>query len=185
MHAEGVTALDVLDERRHRMGLLRRMRAVLADGAHTTVHVSAYDPALTRLRIERLARPEPLHTWCARNRVGHAMGGGFFVRADGVPLGELRAGGARCHSVPFELPWSRVRACVSAHADTVVLARRDELEREPPGDLLQAGRCSSATAAPASTAIPKASQPPAISSTPTSPSAATRAPRSASAPIAS
>jgi hypothetical protein len=67
------------------------------------------------------------------------MVGGFFVRATGVPLGELRIDGTAHRTVRFVEPWDARRACVHAVDGGLVIACREEIEREPPGDLLQAG----------------------------------------------
>jgi hypothetical protein len=67
------------------------------------------------------------------------MIGGFFVRAHGVALGELRIGGRRAPHVPFTAPWDAVRSCVHATEAGVTLASRRDLPAEPEGDLLQAG----------------------------------------------
>ena len=67
----------------------------LADGAETTVYVSLYSLELVRLRLVVLARPQPLITWCDETGVSDAIVGGFFVRPDGQPLGELWQAGVR------------------------------------------------------------------------------------------
>src|SRR3954451_22996124 len=84
---------------------VERLRLGLADGAQTTVHVARYDAHRTAVRVVRLPRPEPLAGWCAREGVDEAMIGGFFVRPDGLPLGELRTRGLVRASAPFEAPW--------------------------------------------------------------------------------
>lgn len=134
-----VASLDTLDERRHSRGYLRRLRAVLADGERTTVHVASYARSSTRLRVARLVRPEPLPRWCERNQIADCMAGGFFARARGVPLGELRIGGVPLAAEPFAPPWHQVRSCVHAVGASVVVARRDEIGLVSSGDLLQAG----------------------------------------------
>lgn len=119
--------------------LARSLRVTLADGAATTVHVASYDRALTDLRVVRLRRRVPLAAWCARNRVSEALVGGFYVRPEGTPLGELRTRGiARAH-VPFAAPWDGERACVHVFRGAVRIAARPELGAAPRGDLLQAG----------------------------------------------
>jgi hypothetical protein len=118
---------------------VRRIRVRLADGARTTLHVAAYDPARTDVRAVRLHRPAPLEAWCAENGAAEAIVGGFFVRATGMPLGELRTSGICRDTVPFDEPWDAVRACVHVTGGRVALARRPELPAHPPGDLLQAG----------------------------------------------
>ena len=82
---------------------------------------------------------EPLHDWCARAQVAHALVGGFFVTTTGEPLGELRAAGIRRPSVPFTAPWDEIRSCVQVEGGEVRIARRSELPADPRGDLLQAG----------------------------------------------
>jgi hypothetical protein len=118
---------------------VRTVRLALPDGATTTLHVAAYDAARTTVRVVRLARPAPLLHWCAEHEVGEAIVGGFFVRATGAPLGEVRTSGIARASVPFAAPWDERRACVHALAGRVAIARRPELAARPRGDLLQAG----------------------------------------------
>jgi hypothetical protein len=118
---------------------LRSLRLRLADGAWTTLHVATYHPARTRLQVVRLPAPTPLEAWCAANGAAEAIVGGFFVRATGVPLGELRTRGIVRATVPFAAPWGERRACVHVGGGAVTIARRAHLPADPRGDLLQAG----------------------------------------------
>ena len=78
--------------------------------------------------------------WCRRTGVAHAIVGGFFVRPDNAPLGELRIAGEPVEHVPFAAPWGAQRACVhDPRPAGVAIARRPELPARPRGDLLQAG----------------------------------------------
>lgn len=133
---DGVLALERLDQGK---GCFETLRVRLGDGAQTTTYAATYELARTKVRIERLARPEPLEAWCLGHAVRDAITGGFFVRATGSPLGELRKAGVALASVPFAAPWDRERACVHVAGGVVRIARRGELAPQPPGDLLQAG----------------------------------------------
>jgi len=118
---------------------VERLLVPLADGATTTVHVAQHALAHTSVRVVRLRPARALQAWCARQGVGDAIVGGFFVRADGAALGDLRTRGIARPSVPFAVPWGAVRACVQAHHGRVTIARRHELDLAPRGELLQAG----------------------------------------------
>jgi phosphodiester glycosidase len=118
---------------------LRRESIRLRDGARTTVYVATYPLDRTRVRVVRLPRPTPLAAWCAATGTAEAMVGGFFIRAHGTPLGELRQAGVERHHVPFDEPWGAVRACLHVAGDGLRIARRNELVAAPEGDLLQAG----------------------------------------------
>jgi hypothetical protein len=120
-------------------GVLARARITLADGASTAVYAVAHPAATTELRVAVLRRPERLAPWCASRGVPDAIVGGFFVRPQGVPLGELRTRGVTRRHVAFAAPWAAVRACVHVEGGEVRLAQRDELPAQPRGDLLQAG----------------------------------------------
>jgi phosphodiester glycosidase len=111
----------------------------LADGAETTVYVSLYSLGMVRLRLVALAEPQPLVTWCDETGVSDAIVGGFFVRPNGRPLGELWQGGARVATTPFLQPWDRERACLRIEDGQVSLGPRSAYPNEPVGDLLQAG----------------------------------------------
>ncbi|MBV8955403.1 MAG: phosphodiester glycosidase family protein [Solirubrobacterales bacterium] len=129
-------APNLLSPRRAR---LERLRITLAEGARTTLHVASYELAFYRPRVVVLDEPAPLARWCREQGVRNAIVGGFFLRPDCAPLGELRIGGQRVASVPFDAPFGEVRACVNIDAARVRIARRDQLGGEPAGDLLQAG----------------------------------------------
>jgi hypothetical protein len=118
---------------------VRREGIRLRDGARTTLYVAAYPLARTSVRVVRLPHPEPLAMWCDASGIGEALVGGFFVRPDGTPLGELRQAGMARRHVPFDAPWSDVRACLHVSGDGVRIARRDQIAATPEGDLLQAG----------------------------------------------
>lgn len=118
---------------------LERRRERLRDGAGTTLHVARYAIDLWTPRLVELERPAPLVRWCAEQGVAHAVVGGFFVRADYVPLGVLRIGGAARRSIPFDPPWGEVRACVQIDSGRVRIAPRLALGVAPGDDVLQAG----------------------------------------------
>lgn len=118
---------------------VHRLRVPLPAGAATTVHVAEYPLATTGVRVVRLRRPRPLAAWCAARGVSDALVGGFFVRADGRPLGEVRTGAIARRTEPFASPWGTVRACLHLAPTGPVIERRHELPDHPRGDLLQAG----------------------------------------------
>jgi hypothetical protein len=114
-------------------------RVSLGDGAATTLRVARFPRDRFTLRLAVMTPPRRLLDWCSASGVPDAMIGGFYVRSDGTPLGELRIGGRAQPSRPFEAPWDAVRACVHALDGDVSLHSRLELGDEPGGDLLQAG----------------------------------------------
>jgi hypothetical protein len=128
---------------------LRRLRLRLGDGARTTAHVTSYPLDRVRLGVRLLPGLTPLEAWCRAEGIDEAMVGGFYVRsvrsggglaAAGTPLGELWIHGVARDSLPFSAPWDARRACVHAPAPgQVQIARREDLPREPMGDLLQSG----------------------------------------------
>jgi hypothetical protein len=122
-----------------RAGRARRVRLELLDGARTTVHIASHDVERTEIRVAVLRGQARLEPWCAARGVEEALVGGFFVRPDGTPLGEVRTRGVVRRHVPFDAPWGGLRACVHVQGGAARIARRDELPDAPRGDLLQAG----------------------------------------------
>jgi hypothetical protein len=121
-----------------RSARIDRTRVVLADGARTTLHVACYDRAAFAPRIIVFEKPTPLARWCLEHGVRHAVVGGFFMRPDYKPLGQVRLAGEPIDCVPFDAPWGDLRACLRVDGDALSIdALRDSLRR--PGDLLQAG----------------------------------------------
>jgi hypothetical protein len=111
----------------------------MRDGAATTLHVASYDRQTVSPRVAVLDPPAPLSRWCAMQGVRHAIVGGFFLRPDCLPLGQVQVDGDVQRSVPFDPPWGDRRACVSVCDGALRIARRDQLANRVGGDLLQAG----------------------------------------------
>jgi hypothetical protein len=114
-------------------------RRVSTGDGPTTVHVLRLSRTDYTARVVALDPVQPLVVWCAANAVDHALIGGFYVRAGGMPLGDLRIDGQTLASVPFDSPWNQVRACVHSDRGEVSLRSRLELANTSGGDLLQAG----------------------------------------------
>jgi hypothetical protein len=128
--------VDLLSRRRSR---LSRMRMPLAGGAGTTLHVASYDRHAVAARVVVLEQPAPLVRWCQAHDVRHAVVGGFFMRPDCVPLGQVQVAGESRPSVAFDAPWGDRRACVHIVDGDPRIARRDQLTDPLSGDVLQAG----------------------------------------------
>jgi Phosphodiester glycosidase len=122
-----------------RAGKARRARLELLDGRKTTIHVACHDAERMEVRVAMLRGQARLEPWCAARGVEEALVGGFFVRPDGTPLGELRTRGVTRRYVPFLAPWDEQRACLHVQGGASRIAPRDELPAAPRGDLLQAG----------------------------------------------
>src|SRR5690242_6126822 len=95
-----------------RQARLEQFRVRLPGGASTMLHVASYERAVFSPRVVRLEQPMPLVRWCQAHAVDHAIVGGFYVRPDYEPLGELRLGGEPQASVPFDEPWDSARGCL-------------------------------------------------------------------------
>lgn len=105
----------------------------------TTLHVLRMPHAHYTARVVAIAPPQRLVDWCARNGAEYALIGGFYVRTNEVPLGDLQIHGRALPSRPFDAPWNRIRACVHCLDGEVSLRSRIELPSKPGGDLIQAG----------------------------------------------
>jgi Phosphodiester glycosidase len=122
-----------------RRSRLERLSFVLVDGARTTLHVATYDRAVYGPRIVALERPAPLARWCREQGVRNAVVGGFFLRPEYAPLGQLRIAGQPLPSVAFDPPWGDLRACLRVHGERLQIAPHNELADDTGGELLQAG----------------------------------------------
>jgi hypothetical protein len=118
---------------------LESLRVPLVDGERTTLHVARYHAEAWTARVAEFERPVPLVRWCRAHGVRHAVVGGFYVRPDYLPLGELRIGGEAREFIPFDAPWGDVRACVQIIEGRLRIASRLMLGASPEGDVLQAG----------------------------------------------
>jgi hypothetical protein len=127
------------DDPRRRGSSVASMRATLGGGAITTLYVASYEHWAFRARVEVLERPTPLVRWCDQAGVRDAVVGGFFSRPRFEPLGHVHVNGQPRPSLPFDSPWGDVRACVQITDEGLRIARRDQLDPAPAGDLLQAG----------------------------------------------
>ena len=115
------------------------LRVPLGNGTATTLRVARFDRSRFGARVVLMSPMRRLAEWCVENACPDALIGGFYVRSEQLPLGELRIDGRRIDSRPFDSPWDTVRACVHSLDGTVSLRSRLELPDEPGGDLLQAG----------------------------------------------
>jgi hypothetical protein len=129
-------SVDLLARKRSR---LTRLRVPLSDGASTMLHVASYDRQSVNARVVVLDQPAALVRWCEAEDHRHAVVGGFFVRPDCHPLGQLQVGDEIRPSVAFDAPWGDVRACVHVAGGVLRIAPRDQLGDDLRGDLLQAG----------------------------------------------
>lgn len=117
----------------------QRLRVSFADGEGTSLHVARFARAGFEARLVVLSPPAPLLSCCREREIRHAIVGGFFIRAAGTPLGELRLAGRMFASQAFDGAVGRGRACVRIDGGGLEIAPRAEIEAEPRGDLLQAG----------------------------------------------
>jgi hypothetical protein len=120
-------------------GRCRRVRLALADGRKTTVYVACHDADRVEVRVAVLRGQARLASWCAERGIEEAMIGGFFLRPQGVPLGEVRTRGVERRYVPFDPPWGATRTCLHVQGGAAAIMPRDALPAAPRGDLLQAG----------------------------------------------
>ena len=111
----------------------------LGDGARSTLHVARFGMEAWTARVVVFERPIQLVRWCRAEGVAHAVVGGFYLRPDYIPLGEVRIGGSVRPFVPFDPPWGEVRACVQIVSGRLRIVPRMMLGSEPSGDVLQAG----------------------------------------------
>ena len=133
-HARALEALPLDAPRRY-----DRVRIELPDGATSTLHAVRLDRREFRMRVVEVGELGTLARWCRATESADAIVGGFFVRPQRAPLGELRIDGRAIPTEPFDRPWDGVRSCVHVWGGRIRIARRFEIAAEPPGDLLQAG----------------------------------------------
>jgi hypothetical protein len=108
------------------------------DGAETTVYLVRYPLDATGVSVVCFPEATRLDHWCAAEGHPEAIVAGFFLRDPYRPLGEVRIDGTLVEHEPIAPPWGPERACV--HVDgRVRLARRADLDPDPPGHLVQAG----------------------------------------------
>ena len=107
----------------------------------------SHDASQVELRVAVLRGQARLEPWCAARGVEEALVGGFFVRPDGTPLGEVRTRGVARRHVP-------VRRALGRHAGLRARARRGRehraaqraARRSRAATSCRPARCSCATA---------------------------------------
>lgn len=114
-------------------------RITLDDGLQTSVHVARYPRGIVHPKLVVFEKGTRLPVWCRKNGVTEALVGGFFLRADNKPLGELWIDGIRQQSTPFTAPWGEKRGSLHITEDDIQVDYRHSLPSIPTGDMLQAG----------------------------------------------
>lgn len=114
-------------------------RINLSNGKQTTVHIVCYERAYIKPRLVCFDKKTLLSTWCGENNIQEALVGGFYLRTENKPLGELWIDGARQSSIAFVAPWHAIRGSLHIANNSVTIDHRDSLPAIPAGDLLQAG----------------------------------------------
>jgi exopolysaccharide biosynthesis protein len=115
-------------------------RRRLDDDTFTTIYATRHPRAGTRVRAVHFPEPQRLDVWCAAQRVGEAIIGGFFLRTPFRPLGELWLDGTAVAHETVANGFAPRRAAVAVDRDGVLaLGPRDAFADAPDGDLLQAG----------------------------------------------
>jgi hypothetical protein len=112
-------------------------RIELTDGCETTVHVATFPPA--GLRLVRLMPETPVEEWCAREGVTDAVSGGYSVKPEYEPLGELWVDGRAQSHRAFAEPWHRRRAALAVIDGGIEIDYRDRLPVRVDGGMMQAG----------------------------------------------
>ena len=116
-----------------------RRRIELADGKATTVHIASHPLSAVTLRVERMSPEAPFEQWCEQHGVREGISGGFAVKPEYSPLGELWTGGRVRGHQAFRDGWAARRGALAVTDGQVRIAHRDELPGQPEQDLLQAG----------------------------------------------
>ena len=114
-------------------------RPDLGNGQQTTVHVVRYPLAHTHVRLLCFEQATRLDVFARTGGPSEMLNAGFYLRAEGRPLGELWLAGEQQSSVPFDTPFDLVRGAVTLDGPHLRIARRYDLAQTPAGDLLQAG----------------------------------------------
>jgi Phosphodiester glycosidase len=118
----------------------RLWRHPLRDGEVTTLYAVLHPRRSTRIRVLHFPRTEHLDFWCAKNGLGEAVVGGFFLRDPYRPLGEVWIDGRPVPHEAVNEPFGSRRGTVFAESGgDVRLAQRDAGPAWPTGDLVQAG----------------------------------------------
>jgi hypothetical protein len=112
-------------------------RIELTDGCETTVHVATFPPA--GLRLVRLMPETPVEEWCAREGVTDAVSGGYSVKPEYEPLGELWVDGRAPSHRAIAEPWHRRRAALAVIDGGIEIDYRDRLPVRVYGGMMQAG----------------------------------------------
>jgi hypothetical protein len=112
-------------------------RIELTDRCETTVHVATFPPA--GLRLVRLMPETPVEEWCAREGVTDAVSGGYSVKPEYEPLGELWVDGRAQSHRAFAEPWHRRRAALAVIDGGIEIDYRDRLPVRVDGGMMQAG----------------------------------------------
>jgi hypothetical protein len=113
--------------------------AQLSDGKQTTIHVVRYAKDKYHPRIVSFQDETILLPWCKERGFSEAFGGGYFLRGQNKPLGELWLGGVKQPSVAFAGGRNKIRGSVYIDNRGLKIAPRNKLPKRPVGDLLQAG----------------------------------------------
>lgn len=115
-------------------------RVTLADGAQTTIHAVRYDLSKIKPRVVVFDGAQRLTEYCRENKVSDAIGGGFFLRKQYLPLGDHWVAGKQIKSEPFTEPWDKIRGSILIPDNgEPMIDARNELALKPANDLLQAG----------------------------------------------
>lgn len=106
----------------------------------TTVHVVRYKRSHFHPRLKLFSEETNLLDWCETNSIPNAMVGGFFLRKQRKPLGEMWIEGQQKQTMPYLKQWSGQRGSLYINeGGDLHIAPRYLFPQNPRTDLLQAG----------------------------------------------
>jgi exopolysaccharide biosynthesis protein len=115
-------------------------QVTLDDGRKTTIHVVRYDRSKVVAKVVLFDYEVNLLSWCHENGYQEGLNGGFFLRSNNLPLGDVWHDGVQYAHEPYGAGWCYKRGSIGVSPEGALdIKPRPKFPTKIDGSLLEIG----------------------------------------------